>query len=261
LGGGGGEYRRWLRETVGALALRELDVLEALRNLRVPLATTNYDDLLEKVTALGPVTWRDQAKAFRVIRGEEQAILHLHGYWDDPESVVLGIRSYEQVRQDAHAQAVVRALAMTQSLLFVGCGEGLSDPNFRPFFTWLREVNPGNEDRHYRLALNDKVVEFQKQHTAEERVFVLGYGTSHPALAGFLGGLGPGKNPRPRATDAKAGHGRWQANRASRARPRSSNTSAGWKRPPRSSSSSAWAKASRSNCRSKQAYIPLNVFR
>jgi len=185
----GVEFSRWLRETVGALQLREAAVLEALRDLRVPLATTNYDDLLERITKLPHVTWRDQSKVFRVLRGEEQAILHLHGRWDEPDSVVLGIRSYEQVRQDGHAQAVVRALAMTQSLLFVGCGDGLSDPNFRPFVSWLREVNTSNEARHYRLALEKDVVELQKQHQPEERIFVLPYGREHAALPGFLRSL------------------------------------------------------------------------
>jgi hypothetical protein len=40
-------------------------------------------------------------------------------------------------------------MAVTQCLLFVGCGDGLLDPNFKPFMTWLREVNAGNEARHY----------------------------------------------------------------------------------------------------------------
>jgi hypothetical protein len=187
----GGEFTRWLRETVGALQIREPAVLEALRDLRVPLATTNYDDLLDRVTQLPAVTWRDQAKVFRVLRGEEQAILHLHGYWDEPQSVVLGIRSYEDVRKDPHAQAVIRALAMTQSLLFVGCGDGLSDPNFKPFRSWLREVNSGNEARHYRLALAKEVAAFHKQHQPEERVLVLPYGEKHAELAGFLRSLAP----------------------------------------------------------------------
>src|ERR1039458_7243702 len=41
----GGEFTRWLGETVGALQVREPAVLEALRDLQVPLATTNYDHL------------------------------------------------------------------------------------------------------------------------------------------------------------------------------------------------------------------------
>jgi hypothetical protein len=160
--------------------------------LQVPLATTNYDDLLERVTQLPAVTWRDQAKVFRVLRGEAQAILHLHGHWDEPESVVLGIRSYENLRKDAHAQTVIRALAMTQSLLFVGCGDGLSDPNFEPFRSWLREVNSGNEARHYRLALAKEVAALHKQHQPEERVLVLPYGEKHDDLPGYLKSLAPG---------------------------------------------------------------------
>ncbi|MDQ3698850.1 MAG: hypothetical protein M3373_12645 [Gemmatimonadota bacterium] len=36
----GGEYRRWLRETVGALRAERREVIEALRDLGVTLATT-----------------------------------------------------------------------------------------------------------------------------------------------------------------------------------------------------------------------------
>lgn len=84
----GGKYRTWLRETVGILHAEDRSVLEALRDLGIPLATTNYDGLLEEVTGLPAVTWRDGAKVERVIRGDEKAILHLHGYWDESESVI-----------------------------------------------------------------------------------------------------------------------------------------------------------------------------
>lgn len=66
------EYGRWLAETVGALEIREAGLLHALRDLRLPLATTNYDGLLEKVTELQPVTWRDQSKMFEVLRGKSR---------------------------------------------------------------------------------------------------------------------------------------------------------------------------------------------
>ena len=40
-----GEYARWLRESVGELKVTHRQVLEALKDLGVILATTNYDDL------------------------------------------------------------------------------------------------------------------------------------------------------------------------------------------------------------------------
>jgi hypothetical protein len=105
-----GEYSRWLRESVGALHAVHREILEALKELGVVLATTNYDDLIEGVTGLPTVTWMDGARVERVLRGDEPAVVHFHGHWQRPESVILGIRSYEQVLGNEHAQAMLRAM-------------------------------------------------------------------------------------------------------------------------------------------------------
>ena len=187
----GGEYRRWLRETVGTLRASERSVLEALRDLKFSLATTNYDGLIEEVTGWPAVTWQDGAKVERVIRGDDQGVLHLHGYWDRPESVILGVRDYEKVLGDTHAQTMLKALRATRTLLFVGCGEGLGDPNFGAFLRWTRGVLAGSEYRHFRLALEKEITALQTQHPPEERIFVLPYGVSHGDLAPFLRSLTP----------------------------------------------------------------------
>src|SRR5438045_1484143 len=127
---GKGEYARWLRESVGSLRAKDAEVLHALHGLGIPIATTNYDDLIEEATAIPAVTWRESSKVERVLRGDDGGVLHLHGYWDEPASVVLGIRSYEAVLGDEHAQTVLKALAMTKTLIFIGFGVGLDDPNF-----------------------------------------------------------------------------------------------------------------------------------
>jgi hypothetical protein len=132
----GGEFRRWLRESVGSLKAQHRGVIEALHGLGAKLATTNYDGLIEEVTGLPPVTWMDGAKVERLIRSDDRGVLHLHGYWDKPESVVLGIRSYEKVMGDAHAQNILRALQTMKTLLFVGFGSGLKDPNFGSLLRW-----------------------------------------------------------------------------------------------------------------------------
>jgi SIR2-like domain len=194
----GGEYRRWLRDTIGKLKAERRDVLEALRDLKLALATTNYDALIEEVTNLPAVTWMDGAKVERVLRGAEQGILHLHGYWDKPESVILGIRSYEEVLGDAPAQAMQRAIRSLKTLLFVGCGEGLHDPNFGALLEWTCKVFHGSEYRHFRLARESEVTELQAQHPPEQRIFVLSYGKERVELAPFLRRL---------RTARTAGHG------------------------------------------------------
>ena len=190
-----GEYRRWLRETVGALNVTQPGVLEALRDLGGVLATTNYDGLLEQVTRRSAVTWRDLPRAQAVLRGDEQAILHLHGYWQEPESVVLGVRSYEQLLGAEHAQAMQQAMAAMDTLLFVGFGAGLADPNFAALRAWMGRLFRGSEYRHFRLAKDDEVAALRAEHGQDERVFVLGYGPSHADLAPYLRQLTPVQPP------------------------------------------------------------------
>jgi|GEM_PF-4128654 len=189
LGSQGGEYGRWLRETVGALRIERSDVITALKDLGVPIATTNYDSLIEQVTELQSVSWRQAAQVEYLIRGAEPGVLHLHGYWQDPQSVVLGIRSYEAVLGDAHTQAIQRALRATRTLLFIGYGAGLADPNFGALLRWARDVFSGSEFRHYRLALQQEVEAMQAMHPAGERIYVLPFGDKHTDLPAFLRNL------------------------------------------------------------------------
>jgi hypothetical protein len=139
-----GEFGRWLAGSIGKLRVTKPAVLQELAALRVPLATTNYDGLLEAGTGRPAVTWRQSALFEQVLRGDHDGILHLHGHWQDPESVVLGVRSYELVLGNAHAEAMRKALASTRTLVFVGCGAGLDDPNFGALRRWLAGVFAGS---------------------------------------------------------------------------------------------------------------------
>lgn len=187
----GGAYGKWLRETVGALKIRHPDVPAALGDLGLPLLTTNYDGILEDATRRPPLTWRDGGLVERVIRGEDASIVHLHGHWMRPDTVILGIRSYEEVLRDPHAQAMLRALRAMKSLLFVGVGGGLEDPNFGALLRWSREALAGSHYQHYRLELEQDVEARQKLHTREERLLVVSYGKAFGDLAPFLRSLLP----------------------------------------------------------------------
>ena len=193
-----GEWRRWLRETLGQLKAQERAALQALRDLHVPIATTNYDGLVEEATDRPAVTWRDRAQVERVLRGDDEGVLHLHGHWQDPESVVLGIRSYDAVLGDAHAQTVLRSLRLRHTLVFIGCGAGLGDPNLGALLAWSRPLLAGSEYRHFRLCRASEREELERQHPREERIFPLPFGETHEDLAPFLRDLAPrGGPPKP----------------------------------------------------------------
>src|SRR5262249_38269036 len=106
-----------------------------------------------------------------------------------PESVVLGIRSYEQVLGDAHAQTLQQALRATRTLLFVGCGAGLADPNLGALLRWSRGVFAGSEYRHFRLCRESEVEKLRKEHPPGERIFPLAFGAERADLAPFLRSL------------------------------------------------------------------------
>lgn len=202
-----GEFRRWLRETVGEFEkhLADRAVLDALADHHrhgCMLATTNYDFLLEHVTGLQAATWRNPADVERALRGDEPQVLHLHGAWRWTDSVVLGIRSYDDIVRDAHAQAVLTTLRTDRTFVFVGCGAGLRDPNLGAFLKWTAAVYARSEYRHFRLCRDAEVDTLKREHPDEQRIFPLSYGLDHAALAPFLRSLLPsgshvGATPEP----------------------------------------------------------------
>ena len=137
---------------------------------------------------LNYVTWMNSRNVSRVVRGEDRRVLHLHGHWDESDSVVLGIRSYEAVKNSEHTQAVMKAFSFTRSFLFFGCGkDGLSDPNFGNFMSWLErlETNAEVEHRHYCLVREQDVFK------PRGRLYPICYGKDYDDLPAFLQRLLP----------------------------------------------------------------------
>jgi hypothetical protein len=185
----GGEFARWLSETIGTLEARDLSVLNALSALEIPIATTNYDHLIEDATGLRPVTWRDRRRAVSVVRGRSEGVLHLHGSWEEPESVVLGIRSYDDLARNEFAQSMLRALRTMKTMIFVGFGSGLKDPTFAGLLKWAGRIFAESETRHYRLCLTSDLADVRRDHPAEQRIVVVDFGQAFADLPGFLAAL------------------------------------------------------------------------
>jgi len=204
-----GDFAAWLRTTVGRFHshVRDRRLGESLRLLSeagVLLATVNYDGILETFTGLRPVTWREPVKVERVLRGDERGILHLHGFWEDPRSIVFGARSYDDVSTNPHARAVLTALRIQKTFVFVGHGAGLDDPNWGSFLRWTEDVFAGSEYLHYRLVREAERAKVQAGHPMEQRLIALPFGSEHDDLAPFLRSLIPagGGTPRRQSTAA-----------------------------------------------------------
>lgn len=195
---GDGEFRRWLNDTVGTLQIVDRSVLDAISRLGVPIATTNYDNLLEQASHRERVTWLDGPGIQRVFRGDDDSIAHLHGHFREPQSVVLGVGSYEAVLRDRTAQDLLKAVASMKSLVLIGFGAGIEDPNFAALRDWLRTVLPDSPYRHFRLCLNSEIAAVREQHGVNERIVPVGYGDERSALAGFIDSIGPPRETKSR---------------------------------------------------------------
>lgn len=167
----GGEFRRWLQHSVGALKLRDREVLDAIHGLGVPIATTNYDDLLTRDRELAAVPWTNGPAALEVIRGDRQGVIHLHGYYEDPSSVVLGVNSYQHLLSSQGAQALQQTIVVCKTLVFIGCGGGLVDPNFRTLLEWSNDLFGETIYRHYHLCIEGELDAMRMRYSAYKRLF------------------------------------------------------------------------------------------
>lgn len=178
----------WLRDDIGALRPASSEIINAINDLGCSIATTNYDDLIEQITGRGSVTWREAPKVQRAVRQESDDVVHLHGIWKDPESIVFGGLSYGRLAADEAAQALQRALITLRSFLFIGCGGGLNDPNFGPLREWVSETLHGRGARHFRLCIADESAALRAD-GSDDRITPIVYGERHEDLVPFLRSL------------------------------------------------------------------------
>ena len=200
-------YRRWLQQSVGSLIATKPDILHRLSALGSPIITTNYDSLIEDTRGDGrSVAWNDFARVQRVLRGDDNSVIHLHGHWNDPENVILSMSSYLK-KQDHKITELQRSAALMHSLIFVGVGEGMRDPDFSTLLAWTTHIGRDTGYTHYRLCLTGEVKKLRDQHYYHN-IEVVPFGEKFEQLPEFLALLEPAKltpapafqlEPRPKA--------------------------------------------------------------
>lgn len=178
-------FSEWLADDIGSLEVRDDSAARALLEYPFPVLTTNYDSLLESVGGRKSVDWTDLRGFQEVVTRSSDAIGHLHGLWSNPKSVVLTEANYAQFRTHKSIQALERAVSALKSIVYVGFGAGLGDPNFSALLKWHREAFPESTVTHYRLCRTAEEPELRKLH-ADEHVVPIPYGSTYADLAPFL---------------------------------------------------------------------------
>jgi hypothetical protein len=173
-----GRFASWLRATAKALEPVEPAGLRVLLSLDIPIATTNYDGLIERVTGLDHLTWSASPDRLRDWACSGGHVLHMHGYWDAPESIVMTNESYARIERARGQREVLRSLATRHSFLLLGFGAGLADPHFTSIRRWLRR-HYGSSYSHFRLVPEGAREDAARFHHEEgDHIQVVGYSGS-----------------------------------------------------------------------------------
>jgi hypothetical protein len=179
-----GQYPTWLH-TVFANLQREvrhpeiLNVLKDLHDRGAKLVTTNYDDLLEIYCGLRHIGRSNKDELQRYKRGTSNGVFHVHGSYHDSTEVVLDTSDYEKIMEDEAVRGILKKYLEYNTILFIGCGSGLEDPNFGSLLKWASEQQINQPDRHYLLIRNDDKLNYRP-------LVRLRYGPEFEDLAPFL---------------------------------------------------------------------------
>jgi hypothetical protein len=200
-----GTFKGWLKRAIGELKVKNAAVLEALASLPAILTTLNYDTLIEQATGRKPIPWDETDAVQDSLRKlAPSTVLHLHGWYGKPESVVFGWDSYTRVRQDLHASEVLRTFAIRDTMLFVGCGDTFLDPNFACLIDWAAKALESVSPRHLVLCCSSQMDEFRHRLRAAPWIVPLEYGAKHSDLVPFLRSLSDGCEGRSFKSRAEA---------------------------------------------------------
>jgi hypothetical protein len=154
------QFPTWLFSVFGHLKDRishpaVLYALKGLHNRGATLVTTNYDDLLEVTCGLNRISRSSKEDLLKFNSGDLDGVFHIHGSYDDPPNVVLNSIDYYVVQNDDDARETMKSFFMHKTILFVGCGSGLEDPNFETLLNWAQERYKHIANRHV-LLLRDQ---------------------------------------------------------------------------------------------------------
>jgi SIR2-like domain len=183
-----GSTSHWLKGTIGELKVSKPGLIEAIIRLGGILSTINYDDLLAQVANRKVYDWRKLSEVNELIRNKKfnEFILHLHGHWNEPESVILDWKSYYAVLNDPNTQQHLKNFTLSRTLLFIGCGNTFMDPNLQAWLEWAKSAMSHERHRHYILCRTGEQPNFYKQLVGHGYLAPLVYGETYGELEPFL---------------------------------------------------------------------------
>jgi hypothetical protein len=181
------QFSTWL-ESVFLYLHRDVthpEVLEALNRFHrrgARLMTTNYDELLEHYCHMQRVRRSIPEDVRKYEQGTLDGVFHIHGSFQDPKEVVLDPIGYYEVKTSDDVQNLLKTYLGHNTILFVGCGSGLEDPNFNALLEWASSREENISNHHYLLIRDGDNLRYNP-------LIPLRYGRNYEDLVPYLDAL------------------------------------------------------------------------
>ncbi|MCW2513575.1 MAG: hypothetical protein JWR11_2617 [Mycobacterium sp.] len=182
---GPNEFRLWLQKTVGAMKPNSRRLVESINQFDAPIATTNYDTLIERVLGRESTTWKEPANMQLAISGAHKFVMHLHGIWSAPDTVIFGSESYGAIKGNSSAQFIQELIGGGTSMLFIGASGTLDDPNLSSLIARLDYLVPESTNKHYLLCTDQQFAKLKDSY-AGKQIVLLSCGPTHDGLPAYL---------------------------------------------------------------------------
>jgi SOS-response transcriptional repressor LexA len=193
----GREFGSWIQRTVGGLhpTPEGKKIIEAVRKLGKDkrIVTTNYDTLIEGPDqAWRPITWKDDK--YGSVQELSKVVVHMHGIADKPDSIILSSADYERLSDQDLVKVLNQAFFASHRFIFIGCGDGLTDPDISPLMEFVRKVIPEEKEmaEHFILVTGGQLRQLNER-PLSPRITPVAYGENFSELTQFLRDLAAGK--------------------------------------------------------------------
>jgi SOS-response transcriptional repressor LexA len=197
---GGREFGTWLQSTVGRLEATEpgMQIINAVCSLGKVIVTTNYDTVIEKAkkgkNGWYSYTWKEDG--YGAHPPGQKVVLHMHGVAEDPDSIILSSADYQRYSDNELSKVFNQSLFGSRRFIFIGCGDGLNDPNISTLMEFAQRVfdkvkesdEVKSKAEHYLLVPGSQLRQFN-EHPISPLIVPVAYGSGFDELTPFLQNL------------------------------------------------------------------------
>ena len=184
---GGRDFDSWINATVGGLRPTPAgkQIIETVCRLGTLIVTTNYDTLIEDLKPEWTSrTWTDSEYA--AANTETQIVVHLHGIAENPDSIILSSADYQRLNAEQLTQVLNKSLFASRRFIFIGCGDGLNDPDIAPLIDFVNKAMPKeSKAEHYILVRGNQLRQYIERELSP-RIVPVAYGSTFGDLTSFL---------------------------------------------------------------------------